>query len=349
MKKTFFMGFKALCVSAMAFAAVSCYDDSALQEMVKDLDARLTKVEQDLNTEVDNLEALVAALEAKVAVVNVATTDGKVVLTLADGSKVELSQPLTNVDNNGLVTIVEEDGVQYWAVVGVEGHTGVPVGHPDYSIDFQINADTKELEYSVNHAAWVSTGVKAEAANAAIMTDFVEGEDFVEIVVNGTKIVLPKVLADKSNLGLSRADFFVRYEGTKTLTLTAEGVTECYVMAKPNGWSANLDGETLHVKAPTKKAIEIGAAENEGLIVLHATDEQGKCKTAKVSVKAGLGLTLTVDINGNLVVKNAYTGEKVSMWGDVSFGFEDFIFGLATPEDFHKDPKAYVEFYNNNW
>lgn len=349
MKKTFFMGFKALCVSAMAFAAVSCYDDSALQEMVKDLDARLTKVEQDLNTEVDNLEALVAALEAKVAVVNVATTDGKVVLTLADGSKVELSQPLTNVDNNGLVTIVEEDGVQYWAVVGVEGHTGVPVGHPDYSIDFQINADTKELEYSVNHAAWVSTGVKAEAANAAIMTDFVEGEDFVEIVVNGTKIVLPKVLADKANLGLSRADFFVRYEGTKTLTLTAEGITECYVMAKPNGWSANLDGETLHVKAPTKKAIEIGAAENEGLIVLHATDEQGKCKTAKVSVKAGLGLTLTVDINGNLVVKNAYTGEKVSMWGDVSFGFEDFVFGLATPEDFHADPKAYIEFYNTNW
>ena len=343
------MGFKALCVSAMAFAAVSCYDDSALQEMVKDLDARLTKVEQDLNTEVDNLEALVAALEAKVAVVNVATTDGKVVLTLADGSKVELSQPLTNVDNNGLVTIVEEDGVQYWAVVGVEGHTGVPVGHPDYSIDFQINADTKELEYSVNHAAWVSTGVKAEAANAAIMTDFVEGEDYVEIVVNGSKIVLPKVLADKANLGLSRADFFVRYEGSKTLTITAEGLAEVYVMAKPNGWSANIDGENLVVKAPTKAAIQIGAAEEEGLIVLHATDEQGKCKTAKVSVKAGVGLTLSVDVNGNLVVKNAYSGMKTPMWGEPYFGFEDFVFGIATPEDFHADPKAYLECYNSTW
>lgn len=349
MKKTFFMGLKAFCVSALAFAAVSCYDDTGILEKLDNLDARLTKVEQDLNTEVDNLEALVAALDAKVAVVAVQTTDGKVVLTLADGTKVELSQPLTNVDNNGLVTIVEEDGVQYWAVVGVEGHTGVPVGHPDYSIDFQINAETKELEYSVNGAAWVSTGVKAEAANAAIMTDFVEGEDYVEIVVNGTKIVLEKYVADNANLGLSRADFFIRYEGSKTLTITAEGLAEVYVMAKPNGWSANIDGENLVVKAPTKAAIQIGAAEDEGLIVLHATDEQGKCKTAKVSVKAGLGLTLTVDINGNLVVKNAYTGEKVSMWGDVSFGFEDFVFGLATPEDFHADPKAYVEFYNTNW
>ena len=349
MKKTFFMGLKAFCVSALALAAVSCYDDSAIREKLDNLDSRLTKVEQDLNTEVDNLEALIAALEAKVAVVNVATTDGKVVLTLADGTKVELSQPLTNVDNNGLVTIVEEDGVQYWAVVGVEGHTGVPVGHPDYSIEFQINADTKELEYSVNHAAWVSTGVKAEAANAAIMTDFVEGEDYVEIVVNGTKIVLPKVVADNANLGLSRADFFVRYEGSKTLTITAEGLAEVYVMAKPNGWSANIDGENLVVKAPTKAAIQIGAAEEEGLIVLHATDEQGKCKTAKVSVKAGLGLTLSVDVNGNLVVKNAYASEKVSMWGDVSYGFDDIVFGLATPEDFHADPKAYVEFYNSNW
>ena len=349
MKKTFFMGLKAFCVSALAFAAVSCYDDSGILEKLDDLDARLTKVEQDLNTEVDNLEALIAALEAKVAVVNVATTDGKVVLTLADGTKVELSQPLTNVDNNGLVTIVEEDGVQYWAIVGVEGHTGVPVGHPDYSIDFQINPETKELEYSVNGAAWVSTGVKAEAANAAIMTDFVEGEDYVEIVVNGTKIVLPKYVADAANLGLSRADFFVRYEGSKTLAISAEGIAEVYVMAKPNGWSANIDGENLVVKAPTKKAIEIGAAETEGLIVLHATDEQGKCKTAKVSVKAGLGLTLSVDVNGNLVVKNAYASEKVSMWGDVSYGFDDIVFGLATPEDFHADPKAYVEFYNSNW
>ena len=349
MKKTFFMGLKAFCVSALAFAAVSCYDDTGILEKLDNLDARLTKVEQDLNTEVDNLEALVAALDAKVAVVAVQTTDGKVVLTLADGTKVELSQPLTNVDNNGLVTIVEEDGVQYWAVVGVEGHTGVPVGHPDYSIDFQINAETKELEYSVNGAAWVSTGVKAEAANAAIMTDFVEGEDYVEIVVNGTKIVLPKVVADNANLGLSRADFFVRYEGSKTLTITAEGLAEVYVMAKPNGWSANIDGENLVVKAPTKAAIQIGAAEEEGLIVLHATDEQGKCKTAKVSVKAGLGLTLSVDVNGNLVVKNAYASEKVSMWGDVSYGFDDIVFGLATPEDFHADPKAYVEFYNSNW
>ena len=107
MKKTFFMGLKAFCVSALAFAAVSCYDDSGILEKLDNLDARLTKVEQDLNTEVDNLEALVAALEAKIAVVAVQTTDGKVVLTLADGTKVELSQPLTNVDNNGLVTIVE--------------------------------------------------------------------------------------------------------------------------------------------------------------------------------------------------------------------------------------------------
>lgn len=344
MKKTLFNGFKAVCVSAMALAAVSCYDDSAVQEKLNSLDARLTQVEQNLNTEVDNLEALIAA---KVAVVDVTKAYGKVVLTLADGSKVELSQPAKNASS--LVTIVEEDGVQYWAVVGVEAHTGVPVGDPDYDINFQINPETKVLEYNVNGEDWVSTGVVADAQDAAIVTEFVDGEDYVGIVVDGTMITLEKYVADAANLGLTRADFFLRYEGAKTLPIVAEGVADCYVMTKPNGWSANVDGDNLVVKAPTKAAIEIGAAESEGVIVLHATTEDGKCKTAKVSVKAGLGLTLSVDVAGNLVVKNAYAGEKVSMWGDVSFGFEDFVFGLATPDDFYADPKAYLEFYNTNW
>ena len=342
MKKTL----RSILAGALALLAVSCYDDSALQQKVQDLDSRLTKVEQELNKDVQNLAALFGlALDSSVAVADVQTAaDGKVTLTLADGSTIELSQ-----NSNGLVTIVEEGGVNYWAVVGSASHTGVPVAHPEYSIKFQINASSKELEYSVNGGAWVSTGVEATADNAAVTTDFVEGEDFVKVTVNGVEVVLPKYVADASNLGISRADFFLRYEGKKTVAFTAEGVADCYVMSKPNGWKAVIDGENIVVTAPTKAAVEIGAAEVEGLILLHATTETGACKVAKVSVVAGPGLTLTVDINGNLVVENSYAGEKKSMWGDVSFGFEDFVFGLATPADFHADPKAYLEFYNSNW
>ena len=342
------------CAAAVALLAVSScgkiWDEfDAVHGELDDLTQRVEQLEKDLNADVKNLEDLIAAASAKIAVVAVEQTDGKVVLTLADGSKVELSKPLENVDNSGLVTIVEEDGVKYWAVNGQEGHTGVPVGHPEYSIEFQINADTKELQYSVNGGEWVGTGVQALAENAAIMTDFVEGEDYVEIIVNGTKIVLAKYSEDNSILGVARADFFLRYEGQKTVQINQEAVAECYVMAKPDGWKANIVDGALVVTAPTKKAVEIGAAETEGLVLLHATSLTGACKVAKVEVKAGPGLTLAVDINGNVTIENSYYGESTNMWGETSFGFSDFIFGLATPSLFHEDPEAYVQVYNDTW
>lgn len=348
MKKTFL----AICAVALGLLTMSSCGklEDSIDGLRTDLDAltqRVDQLEKDLNADVKNLEDLIAAASAKIAVVAVEQTDGKVVLTLADGSKVELSKPLENVENSGLVTIVKEGDVEYWAVNGQEGHTGVPVGHPEYSIEFQINKETRELEYSVNGGEWVSTGVKAEAENAAIMTDFVEGEDYVEIIVNGTKIVLAKYAEDNSILGIARADFFLRYEGQKTVQINQEAVTECYVMAKPDGWKANIVDGALVVTAPTKKAVEIGAAETEGQVLLHATTLTGACKVAKVDVKAGPGLTLSVDINGNVTVENSYYGESTNMWGETSFGFSGFILGLATPSLFHEDPQAYVQHYND--
>ena len=484
MRKTFLTGFKAFCVGAMALAAVSCYDDSALRAEIDSLDERLTKVEKDLNEDIKNLSdlqatvanletslrkaiadgdaavqkaledkltaleaklnkaiqdgdkaladqlaaekktltetlaalqagltsvtssvealqqtltaleatvnsnyqtllgkldaadgvvdgyvkditAAIAALQqadkdinaalleaiAKISVVKVAEVDGKIVLTLADGSTVSLSKPLTNVDNNGLVTIVEVDGVKYWAIVGKEGHTGVEVGHPDQEIEFQVNAQTGELEYRVNGGEWISTGLKAavQMENAAVITDFVDGEEYVEIVINGTKVVLPKYVADNSDLELTRTEVVVPFEGAKKVEVFAEGVADCYVMSKPDGWKAKIEDGILTVTAPKKAAVEIGAAETKGEVLLHATTAAGTCKVVKLDVEAIPGLTLEVDTFGNITVNNALASEKTNMWGDTSFGFTDFVFGLATPAEFNKDPKAYVEFYNSNW
>ena len=102
--------------------------------------------------------------------------------------------------------------------------------------------------------------------------------------------------------------------------------------------------------APTKAAVEIGAAETEGEVLIHATSVDGNCKVAKITVSAGPGLTMTVDSKGNVVIENSYYGETVNMMtGMTSFGFSDFVFGLATPEDFNADPKKYVETYNSTW
>lgn len=321
---------------------------AALAALQSELSAAITAGDSALAVKDAELATALAEAIAKIAVVNVATVDGKIVLTLADGSTVAVSAPLTNVSNTGLVTIVEVEGVKYWAVVEADGtakNLEVVVGHPDQEIDFQVNDTTGELEYSVNGGEWIATGIKAavEDANSAIVTGFVDAEDHVEIVINGTKVVLPKYVADEALLEVSNDDFFVMYGASKTVELTAEGVSEYHVMAKPDGWKAKFNGTSLVVTAPTKAAAEIGAAEMEGEILIHATANDGSCKVMTINVATGKGLTIDVDLNGNLTIVNAYAESSVDRWsGEVTFGFTNFYVGIAVDSVFTADPKAYL-------
>ena len=288
---------------------------------------------------------ILAALEG-VGVTNVAKNEaGDVVITFADKSTITVpATPAT-----GIVTVV--DGK--WAVI-VDGEA-VDLDallHPDTALEFKVGEDNVLYVSYDGKKTWVATGAVVNddtTINVVEAFEYTEGDAFVTLTVGGVEYQLPVYKADTASLVIGRADFFLRYEGTKNVELQAEGMAEYYVMSKPDGWKASIDGTTLTVTAPTKAAVKIGAAETVGEVLVHGTTAEGKCKVAKVEVTAGPGLTLTVDAKGNLTVMNAYSGEKVSMWGDVSYGFEDFIFGLATPEDFLADPAAYAEFYNNNW
>ena len=318
------------------------------------VDGHITDMAAALATLKDEATKAIADAIAKIAVTKVETVDGKIVLTLADGSKVEVSAPLTNVENSGLVTIVEVEGVKYWALVNADGTTtslDVVVGHPDQKIEFQVNATTGELEYRVNGGEWNNTGLKAAAedANSAILTDFVDAEDYVEIVINGTKVVLPKYAADNASVEVSKDEFFVMFGASKTVELTAEGIAEYYVMAKPDGWKAKFEGATLTVTAPTKAAAEIGAAELEGEVLIHATTEAGKCVVSTINVTTGKGLTIEV-VDGKIVVRNAYAQEQFHpIWGDsMGFNFTDYFVGIV-PTDEMEDKKAFFEFLYENW
>lgn len=328
-------------MGAMTLFAVSCYDDSALWGEVDRLDGRIDSLAAALNDDVAALTALAAdvdALEAKLAAVKVETSDkGVTTLTLSDGTTLTLSA-------NGVVTIVEEEGVQYWGVVANDGtvkNLGVKVGHPD--LVFSVNKETSELVLNGE-----GTGVYVPTDAAYVIGDVKEGDGVVTLTIGDASFEL-MLADDNASIVAGRADFFLRYEGSKNVALTAEGISEYYVMNEPDGWKAVIEDNTLTVTAPTKKAIEIGAAEAKGLILIHATTTEGRCKMAKIEVSAGPGLTLAVDIYGNVTIENSYYGESTNMWGETSFGFSDFIFGLATPELFNEDPEAYVQIYNDTW
>lgn len=218
----------------------------------------------------------------------------------------------------------------------------------DVELVFSVDPETFEVSVSYDGGqTFVATGIIANDNLVEIQWE--EGSDEIILVIGGTPYSIPVYKEDASSIVLGRADFFLHYEGVKSVELSTTDITEFYVMSKPDGWKAVIEENVLVVTAPTKAAVKIGAAETEGEILVHATTEAGKCKVAKVEVTTGPGLTLAVDAKGNITIENSYASEQTNMWGETSFGFSDFVFGLATPEDFLADPVAYVETYNEIW
>lgn len=436
MKKTL----KFFCLSAIALAAVSCYDDSGILEKLENLDERLTKVEAKLNTDVEainskiegldaaykladagfaesikNLTATLDALDGEVdGIVSTYTTDkatlleaiaelqqadenlakedekvlaalvsvgvtnvsknaeGDVVITFVDGASVTI--PTT--PRESLVTVVEVDGVKYWAVIedGVAKSLEVPVGHVD--VKFQVNEDNCLLFSVDGGATWQETGAYV-ADDADSLIDFYQGEtdemdwetyefikeDFYTVVFGGETYYLPIYKVDNSVVTIKSGKTYFTYGESKTIDVAVVDVTSMYVMTKPDGWKAKLDGTKLTVTAPSEANVTAEVAEAEGEVLLHCSTKEGKCKVARLAVSTTEGFSLTVNADGTFTLVNPYATVQVDeLYGDVFGEFNECVIGLATISSFEKDPVAYVNaitaaedhwddvaFYVSNW
>ncbi len=221
----------------------------------------------------------------------------------------------------------------------------------DVELVFSVDPETFEVSVSYDGGqTFVATGIIAN--DSLVEVQWEEGSDEIILVIGGTPYSIPVYKEDNSSLVLGKTEFFLQYEGTKAIQLTAEGISEYYVMAKPDGWRAfMLDETTLWVIAPTYKQLAAEAAEEEGEILIHATTEAGKCKVAKISVTTGPGLTLELLKGGNVFITNAFAGEEFNMWGDsMGYNFTNFFVGFATdPESFKADPAAYLGAYEEQY
>lgn len=332
MKKTF----RSILAGALALLAVSCYDDSAIQNQLKDHEDRLTSIEATLNAEVggvNNLVSRIEALEGKIAAINVETKDGVTTLTLSDGNSVVLSK-------NGALTIVDGG----WATVAADGTVtplGVQVGH---KLDFKV--ENGELMYAAEgENNYEGTGVKISNYTAHVIGNVVTAADgkSVTITVGDQTLELPLVTSAVASLGLSRDSFFLRYGVQKEVEITAENLHDVYVMNEPDGWKASIEGDKLIVTSPSKKAVEADAAHAEGLVLVHATTEEGKCIVAKIEVSTGKGLTIEVDRKGGLTLTNAYLSPTVDEDGAPTYEFAQYYIGYSDASVFLADPVGYIQ------
>lgn len=317
----------------------------AVKKAYADADAKLSA----------ELAAKIAEAVAKITVTDVKAEGDKVVLTLADGSKIEVakpSEPLTNVDNNGLVTIVEEDGARYWAVVkdGKAESLGILVG-ADVALEFKV--EEGQLFYTTNGEDWAPTG--AFVHDEDFEFDFFQGvvwddmlweevvDDFYTLNFGGEEYYLPIYKVDNSSVAIKAGKTYFVYGETKTVDVALNDITSMYVMTKPEGWRANLSGKTLTVTAPDSAKVATGYAEADGEVLLHCSTAEGTCKVARLAVATTPGFSLTVDEDGNVKIINPNTMEFTNpMIGITTFDFQDAYIGLAPVAEFEKDPKAYV-------
>ena len=421
MKKTL----KFFCLSAIALAAVSCYDDSGILEKLENLDERLTKVEAKLNTDVEAINSKIEGLDAAykladagfaesiknlttqldaldgevdgivstyatdkeqllaaiaqlqqadenlakedtnvlaalgaVGVTNVTkNTDDDVVITFTDGTKVTI--PTTPQES--LVTVVEVDGVKYWAVIedGVAKSLEVPVGHVD--IKFQVNEDNCLLFSVDGGATWQETGAYV-ADDADSLIDFYQGEtdemdwdtyeyikeDFYTVVFGGETYYLPIYKVDNSVVALKAGKTYFSYGEVKVVDVVLSEITSMYVMSKPDGWRAKLDGKKLTVTAPAEANVASGVAEADGEVLLHCTTSEGKCKVAVLAVATTPGFSLTLAEDGTLTIVNPLVVSQINHMGDTITDFNDAYVGLAELAAFEADPIAYVSGIQDN-
>ena len=421
MKKTL----KFFCLSAIALAAVSCYDDSGILEKLENLDERLTKVEAKLNTDVEAINSKIEGLDAAykladagfaesiknlttqldaldgevdgivstyatdkeqllaaiaqlqqadenlakedtkvlaalgaVGVTNVTkNTDGDVDITFTDGTKVTI--PTTPQES--LVTVVEVDGVKYWAVIedGVAKSLEIPVGHVD--VKFQVNEDNCLLFSVDGGATWQETGAYV-ADDADSLIDFYQGEtdemdwdtyeyikeDFYTVVFGGETYYLPIYKVDNSVVALKAGKTYFSYGEVKVVDVVLSEITSMYVMSKPDGWRTKLDGKKLTVTAPAEANVASGVAEADGEVLLHCTTSEGKCKVAVLAVATTPGFSLTLAEDGTLTIVNPLVVSQINHMGDTITDFNDAYVGLAELAAFEADPIAYVSGIQDN-
>lgn len=302
--------------------------DGTLDGYVKDL-------QKGLNEFKTEAEKQLAEALAKIAVVNVEKNSaGNYVLTFANGETLEVS---ANTDNTGVITTVEVEGVTYWAVVGADGKKTVldATVHPDTKLAFKVDPDTNELLVAYDGVTYEKTEVIVNdntTINVVEAFQYTEGAEYVTLTVGGKEYQLPMYEADNSELTFGRDEVYFAYGASKKLALASEGIAEYYVMSKPDGWKANVEGGKVVVTAPTTAFIEMGVAADKGELLIHATTETGACKVVKVDLLVGPGLTLSY-VDGTISYFNALAGEQSNFWGDTWYDFQDVWFGLATIEE----------------
>ena len=325
--------FSTLVVASMLF--VSChepYDDTAIRQEIADLYNKVNALESKLDNEVTALKALI---DSKTVVASATkSNDGSWEILLTSGEKITVYpeyQPTAEV-NNGCITVVKEGDAYYWAqivdgaAVAITDAAGNKIAVAHNAVpEVRVNPTTNDVEVSVDGGnTWIVIE-KGQQESGCIFIGVEDGATSIDFyLASGEIISVPK--AETIDFGVQAGKTYVTPGESAEIKLTANGIEDLTIIAKPEGWKATINGKTLTVTAPSQEKIEAGEAEQSGTIKIHASAD-GKCVVGKLPVSAS-NQKVVLEIEGdNLKITN----NVIDQWGEANALF----YGILPQSEFN--------------
>ena len=321
-------------VAAMTFAASCSYDDTGvinqIEEIKVDLEAlaqRVTALENKLQTEVENLQALI---DGQVVIVDVETdAEGNQTIKLSDGSTITVLAPVECTCEPA--TPCQCDPLEY-----------------------RVNADGV-LEVSPDGINWVAiTGVTPECVVANVVV-----EDGIATITLADGTSFKTAVAELVEFEAAKSAIYVKSAETISVPFAInDAVEDINVMNQPLGWKAAIEVPTravggmdyvLNVTGPAKDFLQY--AEKSGKVSIHFNTAAGACKVMTVDVELA-AIDLQVDKAGNITITNTMVDRyERENWGQVEYieEFNNFYFAVVGLDDFEACGGDLESVYNSNW
>lgn len=322
-------------VAALLFTAVSCsYDDTEIKTKVDELDGRVTKLEEavnSINTNVGSLMTIVNALEKEVKIDKVvALEDGSGhIIMFTDGSSITVTNGRDGNDGETSVISVgkDTDGLYYWKVNGdwlLDDGKKIPATSKSEIPQIRVNETTGSFELSFDGENWQDIG---SAGGAGIFKDVIDGEDEVIFILSGDKepIVIPK--AQKFALNVESTSIPVDAPGSSIMvsyTVTAaDQDTKVEAIATGGISIESIASQFIGNEIKGQVSIQLpNPIPAEGKVFLFAVNSKGTPSMRILSFEQG---EISVTVNGELNLPA--TGGEITLFVQTNYNYS-----IETPD-----------------
>lgn len=332
-------------VSMLSTAALSTscsnYDDEInnLQGQIDNLADRVAQLESDFLSLAGVLDGIVLNAEQNADGNWVITTEGgKINITVEGDFDQEIEIPECELAEGG-ITVIEEDGVYYWAIIEngeataltVDGAMVPVVNDVTLAPEVRQNPVSGKTEFTVDGANWYEIGVVFQDVA-------VEGNTLVLTLGSGDKVSVPMAQQLVFEINSGKANF--ASEETRVIRIITENIDALSILSAPKGWTAAINADNaLEITAPNEADTEEtydeywmpipATADAEGVVKVLAYGADGRTLVGKLTVTIEAGVAVNVN------------GTNVEFVGGSDWGWPvEYVYGISTEETFEADVTA---------